>query len=382
MKFIYNLSFIQKILFAFLNMNKVQKLFNQSYLVINTMNTSNSIEMGVYTTMPESEINLEGSEEVVETIYGNVKVVIYGDKKNGHPVITFHDIGMNSDMNFNNFFSFLTPTKLIKRFCVYNINAPGQEFGAVKLPSGFFYPNMDELAVIVEKVVEHFGITSFIGFGMGAGTNILVRYALKHSNSVDALVLINPILQKAGWIEWFYQKLNLNSLRNGKMPPFVVDYFIWHFFGRRLDECNQDSLKQYRAYFYYHQKPWNLALFIESFLNRDELSLTDISKNFKLKVPTLIIVGNNSAFVDESVYANSQFEPRMTEWLKVSDSSGLVLEDKPAEVAQAFLLFLQGNGFCCDLNIPKIVSLLRGELQSINKPQHNLTLEKVDEFGF
>ncbi|CAK5077230.1 unnamed protein product [Meloidogyne enterolobii] len=36
-----------------------------------------------------------------------------------------------------------------------------------------------------------------------------MRYATKHPSIVDALVLINPISQKAGWIEWFYQKVFL-----------------------------------------------------------------------------------------------------------------------------------------------------------------------------
>ncbi|KAL7078659.1 hypothetical protein ACQ4LE_002532 [Meloidogyne hapla] len=331
--------------------------------------------MGVYSTMPESEINLDGSEEIIETQYGSIKVIIYGDK-NGHPVVTFHDIGMNSDMNFNNFFTFLTPSKLMKRFCVYNINAPGQEFGASKLPSNYSFPTMDGLTHIVEDVVAHFGIKSFIGLGSGAGTNVLMRYAYKHPTFLDALVLINPISQKAGWIEWFYQKINLNSLRNGKMPNYTVDYLMWHYFGRHIDECNQDSLKQYKSYFNYHQKPWNLALFVESFLNRDEVNFLSF-----LKVPTLVIVGNNSPFIDESVHFNSQLNPKMAEWLKVSDSSGLVLEDRPAEVAQAFLLFLQGQGLCCDLDICKIVSSLKGEMQSINKPSHSLTMEKVDEIS-
>nr|CAD2172946.1 unnamed protein product [Meloidogyne enterolobii] len=340
------------------------------------MNTTNSIEMGVYSTMPESEINLDGSEEIIETQYGPIKVIIYGDK-NGLPLVTFHDIGMNSDMNFNNFFTFLTPSKLMKRFCVYNINAPGQEFGASKLAGDFTFPTMEGLASIVDDVVSHFGLKSFIGLGSGAGTNVLMRYATKHPSIVDALVLINPISQKAGWIEWFYQKLNLNNLRNGKMSQFTVDYFMWHFFGRRIEDCNQDSLKLYKSYFYYHQKPWNLALFVESFLNRDEINLLNLSK-----IPTLVIVGNNSAFIDESVYFNSQLDPKMTEWLKVSDSSGLVLEDRPAEVVQAFLLFIQGQGLCCDLDIHKIVSSLKGEMQSINKPNNRiLTMEKVDEFN-
>jgi hypothetical protein len=61
-------------------------------------------------------------------------VNIYGDKAK-HPIVTVHDIGMNSIMNFENFFQFQTPAHLTKRFCVYNINAPGQEIGADDLPN-------------------------------------------------------------------------------------------------------------------------------------------------------------------------------------------------------------------------------------------------------
>lgn len=35
--------------------------------------------------------------------------------------------------------------ELLPNFCVYHINAPGQEFGAEKLPEGFVYPTMDDL---------------------------------------------------------------------------------------------------------------------------------------------------------------------------------------------------------------------------------------------
>lgn len=40
------------------------------------------------------------------------------------------------------------------------------------------FPSMDGLAQIVEVVIQHFGIKRFIGFGIGAGANVMLRYAV------------------------------------------------------------------------------------------------------------------------------------------------------------------------------------------------------------
>lgn len=43
---------------------------------------------------------------------------------------------------------------------------------------------MDELADQLVQVVRHFNLKQFIGFGVGAGANILCRYALNHPEMV------------------------------------------------------------------------------------------------------------------------------------------------------------------------------------------------------
>lgn len=216
----------------------------------------------------------------METSRCNVKVSIYGNKKN-QAIVTFHDIGLDGKFvgsfsisfflflangNFQNFFQFGTVTELCETFCVYNINAPGQEGDAKPLPIDYSYPSMDGLADIVEDVVKHFGIKSFIGFGIGAGANVLLRYAVKRQEKMEALVLINATSQKAGWIEWGYEKVNIRSLRSTGMNNFVADYLTWHHFGKRLDEVSGEVLHSYRNVFLTHPNPGNLALFLEAFL--------------------------------------------------------------------------------------------------------------------
>lgn len=48
----------------------------------------------------------------------------------------------------------------------------------------YVYPTMDELASQINYVLVHFGIKSFIGFGVGAGANILARFAYAYPSKV------------------------------------------------------------------------------------------------------------------------------------------------------------------------------------------------------
>ncbi|KAI1703381.1 ndr family domain-containing protein [Ditylenchus destructor] len=317
-----------------------------------------SLEMGSYPFNGDAQpiVDVE-MEEKVQTAFGHVKVSIYGDNRNKPAILTFHDIGLDSENNFQNFFQFATVADLTSKFCIYNINAPGQEIEAKPLPENFVYPSMDGLAQIVANVVDHFGFSSFIGLGVGAGANVLLRYALNHQSKLTALILVNACITRAGWIEWGYEKVNIGYLQSRGMTSFTVDYLMWHHFGKRLDQCNPDIVRQYRAYFQNHPNPRNLALFIESFLSRTDITLHDpysISP-YLLKIPVLQLVGSRSAFIDETVTVNTKLDPAHTEWVKVTDSCGLVLDDKPDTVTEAVLLFLQGLGYFPTLNAHKVV---------------------------
>lgn len=52
---------------------------------------------------------------------------------------------------------------------------------------------MDELANQLNFVLGHFGIKSFIGFGVGAGANILARFGLAHPEKVCIFLIRNHI---------------------------------------------------------------------------------------------------------------------------------------------------------------------------------------------
>ncbi|CAH2045412.1 unnamed protein product, partial [Iphiclides podalirius] len=280
-------------------------------------------------------------EERVRTSRGDILVAVRGDRKKP-ALITYHDLGLNYASNFQAFFNFVEMRPVLEKFCVYHINAPGQEEGAPPLPEDYTYPSMDALASQIDFVLGHFGIRSFIGFGVGAGANILARYANGSPQKVNALVLINCTSTQAGWTEWLYQKINTRQLRSSGMTQSAVDYLMWHHFGRSTDDRNHDLAQVYKECFN-QVNPINLAMFIDAFLRRSDLGIS--RDNNTIKVPVLNVTGALSPHVDDTVTFNGRLDPAKTSWLSISDC-GMVLEEQPSKVAEAVRLFLQGEGYC------------------------------------
>lgn len=213
---------------------------------------------------------------------------------------------------------------LLENFCVYHVNAPGQEEGAPTLSDEYVFPTMDELSQQLEFVLSHFKLKYMIGFGVGAGANILARFALLHPEKVVALCLVNCPSTSAGWIEWGYQKLNARHLRSKGMTQGVLDYLMWHHFGRNTDERNHDLVQVYKTYFEKNVNPTNLALFIDSYVKRTDLNIERQEAGGKreesktLKMPVLNITGSLSPHVEDTVTLNGRLDPTNSTWMKVS----------------------------------------------------------------
>ncbi|XP_043498057.1 protein NDRG3 isoform X1 [Polistes fuscatus] len=288
-------------------------------------------------------------EERVELDKGSLLVAVQGNQTKP-AILTYHDLGLNYISSFQAFFNYIDMRVLLENFCVYHVNAPGQEENAPALPEDYVYPSMEELAEQLLFVLGHFGLRSVIGFGVGAGANILARFALAHPEKVNALCLINCVSTQAGWIEWGYQKLNVRHLRSQGMTQSVLDYLMWHHFGRGTEERNHDLVQVYKNYFEHRVNPINLALFIDSYLRRTDLNITREldptrkKEGLTLSVPVMNITGALSPHVDDTVTLNGRLDPTNSTWMKISDC-GMVLEEQPGKVSEAFRLFLQGEGY-------------------------------------
>ena len=103
--------------------------------------------------------------------------------------------------------------EVLQHFCVFHLNAPGQEEGAAPIPESQEYPSMDDLAEQVSEVLNHFSVVRYIGIGVGLGGNVLLRHALQYPERVDSMMLVNTPSSAPGWTEWAYQKRNISHLR-------------------------------------------------------------------------------------------------------------------------------------------------------------------------
>lgn len=289
------------------------------------------------------------TEEVVVTAKGSVTVAWKGDRTKP-AMVTYHDLGLNHVSNFQAFFNYPGVAEILPYFCVFHINAPGQEEGAEKLADDFVYPSMDELAEQVNEVINHFAVVTYVGIGVGLGANVLIRHAAQYPERVDSLLLINATCSAPGWIEWGYQKRNVNHLRQHGVTQAVLDYLVWHHFGDYAEDRAHDLVHMYKNYFNNDIQASNLAKLTEQFIWRTGLNLqreNNIEERgdaSTLKVPVLNMVGAYSPFVEETVVLNGKLNPANTNWMKIQDAA-MVLEETPETVSVAFRLFLQGRGY-------------------------------------
>lgn len=309
-------------------------------------------------------------EDDVETPYGNFHVAIQGDRSKV-AILTFHDIGLNHVTCFQGFFNFSDIQPILKHFCVYHVNAPGQEEGSLHLKpehdvlgnpeslgNRFVYPTMDQLADAIQHIVDHYRIKRFIGFGVGAGAYVLSQYALDHPEYVDSLALINSTVGQAGWTEWGYQKLNSWYLWSGQMTNFTEEYLLWHWFGTKTRWENNDLVNTFKQYVK-SINPQNLSLFIESYLKRKDLGIVRELDPIKrphaktIKCRTILLVGDDSPHVDQVTDMNGRMDPQETDFMKIQDCGGMPLEETPGKVCEAFRLFLQGMGYVPTLRAPQ-----------------------------
>lgn len=115
--------------------------------------------------------------------------------------------------------------ELTQNFCVFHVNAPGQEDGALPLPESLEYPSMDEMAEQVNEVLNHFAIVKYIGMGVGLGGNVLLRHALSYPERVDSLCLVNASCAAPGWIEWGYQGRTGLAFQASKATSLFVEHW-------------------------------------------------------------------------------------------------------------------------------------------------------------
>ena len=143
--------------------------------------------------------------------------------------------------------------------------------------------------------------------------------------------------------------MSSHYLKTKGMTIFCQDYLVYHYFGKVDEHTNLDLVGLVRDQLHRIKSPRNLGLFMESYSKRDAIKINrpvaGQPNTSSLKCGVLILTGDHSPAVDDTVNLNSKLDPTNTSWIKISDASSLVLEEQPTGVTNALVLFLQGHGY-------------------------------------
>ncbi|XP_035674080.1 uncharacterized protein ZK1073.1-like isoform X3 [Branchiostoma floridae] len=342
---------------------------------------------------------MEETKEVVKTDkFGDVTVYVSGDRKL-RVFLTVHDIGQNHK-SFHQFLLHEDMKAILSKFCIVQITVPGQEEGAETLPndtaSGFGspalqrafkaspslrravsfkksrppsvtsdqpapapapapapeksdeqsykFPTMQEMGTeVIPQVLAALGCKSkdVVGLGVGAGANILCRYAMVSAYDVLGLCLLECSAESAGFLEWGQEKIASLQLNMKGMNPTSESYLIWHHYGNDLAKAKHQKLKEVHAFhdnLYKTMNPHNLACFVETYMART--NFMDKLKTMKCRV--LMVTGSRSAHVKDVEKTYTAMDRQNSEILKLD--GGDVMDDNPEKLAESMLFFLQGLG--------------------------------------
>ena len=105
--------------------------------------------------------------------------------------------------------------------------------------------------------------------------------------------------------------------------------------------------------------PWHSAIEFHGIQYEDISYILKyvLSNQPPFQIPVLNVVGAYSPFVEETVQLNGKLNPANVNWLKIQDSA-MVIEEQPGKIAEAFRLFMQGQGYCLKLRKMSVQGLL------------------------
>lgn len=276
---------------------------------------------------------------VVSTDHGPMSVFIQGDTGN-KPIITVHEIGLNYKSCFRGLLSHASAEPLKKKFCFYHISLPGQGPREENISK---FPSLDNIAGMVGSVAKHFKFPGFVGIGAGAGANILLRYCANNPPILcRGLLLISPLMQTQGWLEWGFDKIARTQLSMAKenMPAFVVEQYLKTYFGTKTMAYNHDLVQIFRKSLATDLNPANFRLFQAAYSQRSDLM--KVIKPDTFRTPVLMMYGGQSIHSQQIEQYLDRFAADRFSHIKIWECGDMLQEEEPDEVNRAFKLFLQG----------------------------------------
>lgn len=292
-------------------------------------------------------------------------------------IMTIHDIGCDHT-EFHEFITCPEMRALRERIIWIHVDLPGQEANAEDLKLSK-YPTLVEIAEELVIILDHFKLSQVVLLGVGAGANIAARFGMKYPSRCFGTILVHPTGSTATFMETFKDKLkSWNPIKqHGELNTNHEAYLIYHRFGASGGDMQlvQANIKEFQQKLYATRNSKNLSLFIESFLNRTNIT----EKINDLKVDVLVAVGKKASLCSETKkFYKALYDSRKNEFQRLVNCPLLEVEDvgdimgeTPDRLAVSLRYFLQGIGL-----LPAIP--MKQTLQGLGRLSRAFSMEDAD----
>lgn len=227
----------------------------------------------------------------VDTPSGAVAVTVAGDLKGARlTVLTYGDVGSNHRVCVNPWVQVMQDHKPFHDMSVVNVDPPGHEDGAKPLVGP--YPTMDELAAQVDAVVRALKVPVFVGLGVGAGANVLLRYAARYGAPqyrLQALMLVSGSCTAASRAEWLNMQYLMASVRMYGLTAQMCDTIA----GFRLSTPGLHRCGALHRSVLSTLPASNVLGFMRSYLARGDLPADLLQPVLHGKVPVIAFAGSS-----------------------------------------------------------------------------------------
>lgn len=300
-----------------------------------------SIELGGVDVLPAGAFDVDGVARVVPTRYGPITVTTQGDPSKP-ALVTFHDVGLNHRTCFQPLFVCAgRQSDLVKRFCVYHIDYPGCQDGAVEFREDDVPRTLDALAEQVEDVVKHFGLRSVTCMGVGAGATVMALYAGRAGSRCEAGIFVSPSVSSARTMESALGYAFQWNIRRHGWTPWTLKHVMKRMFSYRglggMREAFESDLAKTARREISELNPRAVLAFYESSLAR----LNNDAIYESLDIDALILAGRHSPWYKDSIVMNSLMNTAKTAWVEMEDAGTVVTVEDPSAMLSPLNLFIQ-----------------------------------------
>lgn len=157
---------------------------------------------------------------------GHWKVTSVGDVDAGLRILAVPDVCCSAWDQFRGFWGYCLATDSLpqlQRARVHYIDPPGQSVGGPALDASY-WPGWDEYVSGLRAVVDKVGDGPMVGFGVGAGADLLIRLCVDKMTRIRGLVLFAPLVTDPNYVSWIPYAIAASFMNQLGWNEHVIGY--------------------------------------------------------------------------------------------------------------------------------------------------------------